>query len=328
MPLIPKFRLFGENDSRVEESIQSRLEFRSWVDLSENEKSIAVQQLINRKWLIASDEILETINYLNTAFLRTCPGTNLHSNPIILEYGQVSNGHVRKAAAAEDFKTILKWGKTEALVYRMLTRLAQAYIDNDYLEIAEGEANNEIKIENINKGYEYFDYLSDCLNHIFEQFSVNVRITRSGLMPRQDEVVSNDIYLPTLKMLSDPRWRPVSDEIGLMFIDYQEGSFSEFITKAHTSIQRFLQILVGEEGKSGRGEVAKLFAKAKRDQAISSNRFTEPIINVLQSFVVSERATNSTAKPAIKPASSSDALLVMNVVMVFLQHCLQDAKST
>jgi len=96
VPLIPKFRLFGENDSRVEESIQSRLEFWSWVDLSENEKSIAVQQLINRKWLTASDEILETINYLNTAFLRTCPGTNLHSNPIILEYGQVSNGHVRK----------------------------------------------------------------------------------------------------------------------------------------------------------------------------------------------------------------------------------------
>ena len=46
----------------------------------------------------------------------------------------------------------------------------------------------------------------------------------------------------------------------------------------------------------------------------------------IQSFIVSERATNSTAKPALQMADSSDALLVMNVLTVFLQHCLQNTE--
>lgn len=33
--------------------------------------------------------------------------------------------------------------------------------------------------------------------------------------------------------------------------------------------------------------------------------------------------TKSTAKPVLENATPSDTLLVMNVVMIFLQHCLQ-----
>ncbi|MCY4641517.1 MAG: hypothetical protein OXC41_02290 [Gammaproteobacteria bacterium] len=68
------------------------------------------------------------------------------------------------------------------------------------------------------------------------------------------------------------------------------------------------------------------FAQAKSAGVISKNHFSESIIKAIQSFVVRERATNSTAKPALQQATASDALLVMNVLMVFLQHCLQDVK--
>jgi hypothetical protein len=108
-----------------------------------------------------------------------------------------------------------------------------------------------------------------------------------------------------------------------MFEDYRKEDYPEVITKAHRAVQRFLQVLVGEEGKSGKGEVGKLFQKAKEDGIIPINRFTEPLVNVIQGFITSERATNSTAKPAMKDATPSDALLMMNVVMVFLQYCLQ-----
>ncbi|MDA1323197.1 MAG: hypothetical protein O3C34_00485 [Proteobacteria bacterium] len=148
-------------------------------------------------------------------------------------------------------------------------------------------------------------------------------LTRNGLIPRQDDKITEQIYEPTLKILSDPKWNSVDTHLADMFQDYQDRNYPEVITKAHGVVQRFLQILVGEEGKGGKGEIGKLFSKAKKTNAIPVNRFTEPLLNIFQGFIVSERATNSTAKPALNDATPSDALLVMNVVMVFLQHCLQ-----
>ena len=66
--------------------------------------------------------------------------------------------------------------------------------------------------------------------------------------------------------------------------------------------------------------------KAKKEGIIPVDRFSEPIINVFHGFIISERATKSTAKPTLKDTGPSDALLVMNSVMVFLQHCLQNTK--
>lgn len=91
-------------------------------------------------------------------------------------------------------------------------------------------------------------------------------------------------------------------------------------------MQRFLQISVGEEGKSGSGEVEKLFTDAKAAGLIPSNRFTDRIIGAIQGYFSEERATKSTAKPSLKETTSSDALLMMNVVMILLQYCLQNTK--
>jgi hypothetical protein len=105
-----------------------------------------------------------------------------------------------------------------------------------------------------------------------------------------------------------------------------EQDYPEAITKSHAAVQRFLQILVGEEGKNGKGEVGALFSKAKAAGLVPTTRFSESLVSGLQAFVVSERATNSTAKPTLKETTPADALLMMNVVMVFLQHCLQASK--
>jgi hypothetical protein len=40
-----------------------------------------------------------------------------------------------------------------------------------------------------------------------------------------------------------------------MFEDYRQEDYAMTITKAHRAVQRFLQILVGAEGKNGKGEV-------------------------------------------------------------------------
>lgn len=316
---IPKFKLYGEGDPEIEEAIQPVLKFRSWSDLNEEEKLIALRDLENKGWLGNDEEMLKTILYLNTEFLRQCPGERLHR---IKPRRHSEIDHQRKVAALLDFKDIFLSENSEGMVLRMLSVLAQNNISHVYLRQAENAQSYKSRKDHIEEAFKKFDRFANCLNHIFEQFSVNAQITRSGIFPRQDSKISENIYEPTMKILADPKWKSVSDDLGQMFSDYRNKDYPEVITKAHRAVQRFLQIRVGEEGKSGKGEIGKLFATAKKEGILPVDRFTEPLIGVIQSFIVSERATKSTAKPSIKDATQKDAMLMMNVVMVLLQHCL------
>jgi len=323
---IPKFLLYGQDDPKIETSIQPSLALRRWGELSDSEKQVAFQQFQNSGWIDSySREILQTIEYLNHNFLRQCPGKHLHSiTPQRDHYrGGYRNESERMKAAITDFQHIFLQDKSDAMVFRMLSKYAESYIDGfDYRRATEAKEEEERK-KLIDEAFDKFDRLTNCLNHIFEQFSVNQLITRNGFVPRQDDKITDEVYTPTLRILADPKWKSVSIDLASMFEDYREENYPEAITKAHRVVQRFLQILVGEEGKSRKGEVSKLFQKAKEDGTIPVNRFTEPLIGVIQGFIASERATNSTAKPALKDATASDALLMMNVVMIFLQYCLQ-----
>ncbi|MDD8018832.1 MAG: hypothetical protein PHP42_10705 [Bacteroidota bacterium] len=325
---IPRFKIYGQDNPSIEETIQPRLSLRSWDGLEKSEKEIAYQQILNVGWLNEySTEILSSITHLNFFFLKQCPGKNLHNTPPKKEHrSSYGEDFDRTKAALIDFKEIFLNEKSEALVFRMLSVFAANFINDYYLIRAEKELDNVTRQKYIENAFEKFDRLSNCLNHIFDQFFINAVLTRSGLVPKQDNKITENVYVPTLQILADPKWKSVSNDLSDMFTDYREKNYPETITKAHRVVQRFLQILVGEEGSNAKGELSKLFATAKSQSVIPVNRFTEPIINVFQGFVVSERATNSTAKPAIKDATSSDALLVMNVVMIFLQHCLQKNK--
>ncbi len=329
MSKIPTFKLYGQDDPKVEENIQPSLGLRQWTDLAQEEKEIAFQQLKNSGWAEEhSSEILNTIKHLNDRFLRQCPGKHLHQiKPEGSgEYDRHSNEYERKKAALMDFYHIFITEKSESMVLRMFSKFAESHIDFYDLQSAEKAGTEPEKKEYIEKAFEDFDKLANCFNHIFEQFAVNVIFTRNGLVPRQEEKIMDMVYTPTLAILADPKWKNVSDDIAKMFEEYREKNYPEVITKAHSAVQRFLQVLVGEEGKNAKGEVGKLFEKAKKDGLVPIDRFSEPIINSLQGFLSSERATNSTAKPTLKEASPADALLIMNVTMIFLQHCLQNTK--
>lgn len=322
---IPKFTLYGENDDEIESKIQPLLSLRCWSELSGNEKQTAFQELKNKGWIEShSNQVFKTIEYLNSTFLRECPGKHLHAIKPERSYRGIGNESQRIKAAHMDFEHIFLHEKSDALVLRMLSKFADCYIDKYRYRLAFEATDMDKRKEYIVEAYQNFDTLSNCLNHIFQQFSVNQLVTRSGFIPRQDEKIIQEVYVPTLHILADPKWKTVSDDLAKTFEDYRDGNFSETITKAHRAVQRFLQILVGEEGKNAKGEVKVLLQKAKEEGLLPINRFTEPFVNLIHSFIVSERATNSTAKPSVKEASSSDAMLMMNLVMIFLQYCLQE----
>ncbi|KKT15261.1 MAG: hypothetical protein UV94_C0001G0018 [Parcubacteria group bacterium GW2011_GWC1_43_30] len=323
---LPKFLLYGQDNPSIEAQIQPALSLRNWGNLSKDEKEIAFIQLGNSGWLEEySDEILRTITYLNHKFLRQLPGRHLHAiKPEHYTHGSYGNESERKKAARMDFQHVFLSEKSDAMVFRMISKFAELHIDSYAYNRAEKCTEPTEQKKMIEEAYEKFDRLANCLNHIFEQFAVNQILTRNGLVPRQDDKITKEVYTPVLQILADPKWKSLSSDLSEMFEDYRNENFPEAITKAHRTVQRFLQILVGEEGKNAKGEVGQLFQKAKSEGVIPINRFTEPFINTIQGFIVSERATNSTAKPTLKEATASDALLMMNMVMIFLQYCLQN----
>ena len=150
-----------------------------------------------------------------------------------------------------------------------------------------------------------------------------MNLTRSGFIPQQDEKISDDIYRPVLDALSAKKWEKVNENLSQMFADYRDQNYAEVIAKAHNSVQRFLQILLGVESKNSKGEFGRLFSLARKRGLIPKDQFSSQIILVIQGFLSSERAGKSSAKPTLDQATSRDALLVMNVTMIFLQHCLQ-----
>lgn len=318
---IPEFSLHGEGTPAFDDSIQPTLDLRSWSDVSKEERATALQQIANSGWTTNQREILGAIAHLNYTYLRLCPGRNLHKAPKKDDrYGDSDFG--RMEAATKDFYRIFL-EEAEPLVLRMLSKFAKLLIDAYGLERAKKAVDSGERKKYVEDAFTKFDRFANCVNHVFEQFAVNQLMSRNGFMPRQDETIEQELYKPTLKALSDPKWGPVNKILALMFEDFREGRFPETITKAHSAVHCFLQILVGEPGSNAKGELGRLMKDGKNAGLIPTNRFTEPFLANIQSFITSERATNSTAKPSLIPASSSDALLMMNMTLLFLQHCLQ-----
>lgn len=321
---IPAFSLYGEGMPFVHEAIQSTLDLRSWNDLSNEEKATALQEVLNNGWITKEDAVLGTVVYLNHMYLRLCPGKNLHMTPKV--YDRFSGNLVeRKEAAVKDFCRIFI-EEAEPLVLQMLSKFLELLIDQGCLNRAKEAVQKDVRAQQIETAFDSFDRFANCINHIFEQFAVNQLVTRNGLVPRQDETITRELHSPTLEALSDPKWQPVNETLALMFEDYRERKFPEAITKAHSAVHGFLQILVGEPGSNAKGELGKLMKEGKSSGLIPMNRFTEPFLLNIQGFITSERATNSTAKPSLSEASSADALLMMNMTLLFLQHCLQAAR--
>lgn len=324
MTEIPTFKLFGEDDPAVQMILRPDIGYRAWSELHTDEKIIAFRELQHRQvFKYDFDLILETIDFLNRKFLIRCPGKNLHNTPKEDDCGQYNFVELKRSAY-KDFNSIFKGEKLDEMVMLMLSKFVKCYINEDAFEKAKVEIDQEKKEELIESAYERFDEVANHFNHIFEQFSINQEVTRGGFIPRQDKKISEFIYQPTLEILSDPKWQSVNSDLSKMFDDFQNAKYSETIAKAHSAVQRFLQVIIGEEGKNGKGNFGQLFSEAKKNGLISDNQFTGPVINAMQRYIPSERANNSTAKPAVKEATYSDALLMMNVVMVLIQHCLQN----
>ena len=266
--------------------------------------------------------VVYSMEILNYQFTRIRPAINVHK--AILSEGRLPFNTNLIVPALKDFRNLFINGKSEDLVLLMLSLYAYCLIDKHELNLADHETDSEKRKQYVDSAFGRFDNFANHLNHLFDQFGVNIIVTRLGFVPRQDKKIVKNVYEPTLEILSDPKWDSVNSIFREVFAEYHAQRYPDAITKAHNAVHQFLKIVFGEDGSSGKGQFGNLIKKAKSQEIISKTKEIQVLINWITRFLPSERANKGSAKPTSQTANSADALLVMNAALVLIQHCLQN----
>ena len=172
--------------------------------------------------------------------------------------------------------------------------------------------------------WKVFDNFAEKLNDVFTQFGVNLYLPRQGFIPRQEEKIIREIYEPVLKCLSHPKWKEVSKILSDAFDESRKNTpqgYSNCVTNTVSAIQAFLQIVVN--GKTGKGEISSLITEAQKKKLIQDDFFTQKIFDNLESIFARERQETGIAHPKKEYANEKNARMILNLAMVFFQHCIQ-----
>jgi len=299
------FKIWGENNPKIEEDINPSLEWRSWDNLNKNEKDKIFRIFQKNGWFSDDHNILSVIRY----FDREYPNLNLTEN-----YFLETTDYMLSRAAFKDFANIF-FNEKENIVLRAISLFAKSLVYK--LDLESAKSNKEV-----DKVFSRFDSFCNRFQYISEKFSLNISLTRNGFVPRQDEKIQKEIYDPVMKILSSPLWKPINTELEKAFVSFQNKDYAKSISESHNVVQGFLQILLhGEHGKNSSGEMGRLFAEAKKKDFFTEN------FDFFKNFFSAFRANKSTSKPRKSISSSEDALLMLNTVMIFLQHGINQKNS-
>ncbi len=323
MELPWKFRLWSEISHSAKEKLQPTILWRSWSQLTADEKNVMLRYLNNSHYFygvelnshrreIPEIELVVSINELNQKYKRSSFGRNFLNR--------------RGASAAhEDFVSIWHEG-SEILVFELLSLYAkQLYEEKEaesFLKL-HGETDENFKKRNINWRMESLDKFRNILNELFEQFNVNMFLTRAGFIPYQEKKIVKNAYEPVVNFLTDPRWKTAERELGDAFEAFakkEEKNYSKCITHCFSAVQAFLQELVQSDIPDA--NINSLLKEAKTKELIPKDIFSETAFSKLQEALEEMRKKYGDPHPKKEYANEKNALLALNITVVFLQHCM------
>lgn len=328
------FKLWSSNNPDAVEKICPALGMREWNDLKPDEKQKIWAHFFNKDWFDESNLVFYAIKTLNERYKPRSYGQRLleHGGPHFEEHGRPhfeiapGVGLYLKSCCLEttagDFKRIFL-NENQDVVYEMLTLYVLRSIDISFIEKIDESEEESRKNEIINRAYEEADKFSRDFNDIFEQFSLNVVLTRNGIVFRQDKKITEEIYVPVLSYLSGKRWSPVNRDLTDAFRKFQEKTpqgYSGCITHAISALQGFLQVMVYD--KTGKGDISDLIPEAQKKGVIPSDSFSTKIFKDIQSILMQQRQESGDPHPKKEYANERSAKLVMNLIMIFIQHCI------
>ena len=322
-----EFKLWSESNPDAKENISPRIGMREWNELTTEDKERMLKIFTHFGWFKRdkNDYVIYTILSLNKRYKNIAYGKHLlnHGGP----HYETADGKVSHCCYTEAKNDLSKIfiEKNQDVVYEMLTIHAKYLIEQDYSERYDSASDENEKVIIKNEAYELFDKFADFFNDTAKQFSINIMLTRSGFIFRQDEKITEDIFVPVINYLSDKKWELVNRDLGDAFKDYQDGTeqgYSSCVTHSISALQAFLQLIVN--GKTGKDDISLLILTARNKNLIPDDKFTEKIFKNIESILMFERQETGDPHPKKEYATEKNARLVLNLVMIFLQHCIQD----
>lgn len=316
-----KFKLWSQTDINIRENINPELGMRSWEELDNSDKNKIRLYLKNKNWFVKSYFIYQVITQFNNKYKKQSFGekTLIHGGPHT-HYDKIQNCCMD--VSIEDFNKIFM-NNNEDIVYELISVFALYKINHRSLQAAEDTEDESEKKRLNNWAWKEFDKFKNDLNDIFEQFSINMVLTRNGLVFRQDSKITDDIYQPVLTYLSNTKWKAVNRDLGDAFTEFQKKSpngYSACITHTVSALQAFMQIIV--HGKTGKGKLEGLITQAIKESLIPDDSFSKRIFKDIESVLMEERQKTGNPHPKKEYANEKNAKLLLNLTMVFIQHCI------
>ncbi|MFA6132180.1 MAG: hypothetical protein WC702_03955 [Patescibacteria group bacterium] len=296
------FDKWSHSNSTAREVLRPNLGIRSWDEIDRNQKKNIWLCFINKGWFGVDKGIHQTIYQFNedNKARSFCNNLQQHGGPHLRdEGGWQSIETCCPDAAQRDFDHIFH-EETQDVFYELISY---------YIGVLREER--------------IIDFI-DLFNDISNQFGLNVLLNKEGFILRQDEKITKEIFEPVLNCLGHKKWEPVSRDFRnatSAYLKNTEEGYSSSITLACAALQGFMQIIVN--GEIGKGDLGILIKEAQRKELIPNNSFTVKIFKDIESILMQERQTKGDPHPKKEYANEKTARLVLNLVMIFMQHCLQ-----
>jgi len=329
------FKLWSELNPKAKKELKPDFGFRGWNSLSEDEKYKIWKYL---EFYFFDKDITENYSVKNYEFhgedwerkqkrkriLLSIKGLNYKNKAKSYARNFLENGTFNPAC--QDFYEIFM-NQKEHVVIELLSLYCQFLISEKTSKtISKKENETEEEYQNRLQDWrlEDFDKFREDLNDVFTDFGIDLYLTRQGFMPRQEKKIVEKIYEPILCYLSHPKWKEVSKLLSDAFDEYRRNTpqgYSNCVTNTISAIQAFLQIIVN--GKTGKGKISELIQGAQKKNLIPNDFFTRRIFDNIESIFAWQRQKTGIAHPKKKYATEKNARIILNLAMIFLQHCIQ-----
>lgn len=303
------FKLWSDNNAEARKVLRPDFGIRAWDELSPRDKDVMWQNFLKKHWFkndAHTHTAVDALNENNKA-RALCNHTLGHGGPHYHEMRGVRHGIKNCCfdAAQIDFQHIFHQ-EHQDVVYELFSYYAGAL------------QNERIYKEN-------FVNFKNMFNDISHQFGLNILMVKNSIVPKQEEKITKEVYEPVLNYLAEPKWGKINNELSDAFTDYLKNTpqgYSGCVTKTVSAIEAFLQILV--EGKNGGKKLSKLISEAQKKNLIPNDVFSQTIFKNIDGIFARERKETGDAHPKSEYANEKNARLVLNLAMVFIQHCIQE----
>lgn len=302
------FKSWSENNQNVKAILRPNLGVRGWNELPQKDKEIIWRHFTNKGWFAVDKETHRGVYSFNEdnkarAF---CNHLLNHGGPHYMEMRGIRQ-YMEKCCQEATLLDLQHIFHTEHqdVVYELFSYYVLA-LQQDILD------------------KEKITRFKNLFNDISDQFGLNVLMAKDSFIPKQDKKIIKEIYEPVLDYISDPKWKKVNEILSDAFSDYTKNTpqgYSNSITNTISAIQAFLQIL--NDGKIGKGNISRLIVEAQKNDLISNDFFTQKIFDNLESIFAKERQETSIAHPKKEYATEKNARTMLNLAMIFFQHCIQ-----